>query len=51
VIDPLFLTLDEVLAFHEDQIRQYGGAAGIRDIGLLESAVMRRGDIRGSPPP
>jgi death on curing protein len=39
VIDPLFLTLDEVLALHEDQIQRYGGTPGIRDIGLLESAV------------
>ena len=37
--DPLFLTLDEVLALHEDQIERYGGGPGIRDIGLLESAM------------
>ncbi|MHB0970290.1 MAG: type II toxin-antitoxin system death-on-curing family toxin [Thermoanaerobaculia bacterium] len=34
-----FLTLDEVLAVHHDQIVRYGGARGIRDIGLLQSAV------------
>lgn len=34
-----FLTLDEVLALHEDQIRRYGGAAGLRDAALLSSAV------------
>jgi death on curing protein len=39
VIDPLFLTLDEVLALHEDQIQRYGGTAVIRDIALLKSAV------------
>jgi len=38
-MDPVFLTLDEVLALHEDQIRRYGGAAGLRDLGLLSSAV------------
>jgi len=38
-VDPLFLTLDEVLALHEDQIRRYGGSHGVRDIGLLESAL------------
>lgn len=38
-MDPLFLTLDEVLALHEDQIRRYGGSHGVRDIGLLESAL------------
>lgn len=36
---PCFLTLDEVLALHEDQIRRYGGAIGLRDAGLLSSAV------------
>lgn len=36
---PLFLTLDEVLAIHSDQISRYGGANGIRDITLLQSAI------------
>jgi len=36
---PRFLTVDEVLEIHLDQIQRYGGAAGLRDIGLLESAV------------
>jgi death-on-curing protein len=35
----LFLTLDEVLAIHADQITRYGGSLGIRDQGLLESAL------------
>jgi death-on-curing protein len=34
-----FFTLDEVLAIHADQIDRYGGALGIRDHGLLESAL------------
>ena len=38
-MNPLFLTLDEVLALHEDQIARYGGSGGIRDVGLLESAL------------
>jgi death-on-curing protein len=33
------LTLDEVLAIHAHQIDRYGGALGIRDRGLLESAL------------
>lgn len=37
--DPEFLTLDEVLAIHADQIRRYGGAPGLRDLGLLRSAI------------
>lgn len=36
---PLFLTLDEVLAVHADQVRRYGGTGGIRDVGLLASAL------------
>jgi death-on-curing protein len=39
VIDPLFLTLDEALGLHADQIRRYGGSSGLRDLGLLQSAL------------
>jgi death-on-curing protein len=35
----LFLTLDEALAIHAHQIARYGGALGVRDRGLLESAL------------
>ena len=38
-MDPLFLTLDEVLSLHEEQIRIFGGSSGVRDITLLESAL------------
>ena len=38
-MDPLFLTLDEVLSLHEDQIRRFGGSYGVRDVALLESAI------------
>lgn len=38
-MEPLFLTLDEILAIHRDQIARYGGADGVRDWGLLQSAV------------
>jgi len=34
-----FLTLDEVLSLHADQIARYGGSALVRDVGLLESAL------------
>ncbi len=37
--EPAFLTLDEVLAIHRDQIRRYGGRPGIRDLNLLASAL------------
>jgi death-on-curing protein len=37
--EPEFLTLEEILEIHRDQIDRYGGDEGIRDRGLLESAV------------
>ena len=37
--EPLFLTVDEVLTIHADQIRRYGGSHGLRDLGLLSSAL------------
>ena len=37
--EPLFLTLDEVLQIHRYQIEHFGGDPGVRDLGLLESAV------------
>jgi death-on-curing protein len=39
--EPLWLTLNDVLAIHEDQIAHYGGLQGIRDRDLIESAVHR----------
>ena len=38
-MNPLFLALDEVLGLHAEQIRLFGGSSGIRDIGLLQSAM------------
>lgn len=35
----LFLTLGEVLSIHEEQIRLFGGPSGLRDAGLLLSAM------------
>jgi death on curing protein len=37
--EPRFLTLDEVLEMHEQQIEIYGGSHGLRDPGALESAI------------
>jgi death-on-curing protein len=34
-----FLGFDEVLLVHRDQIARYGGSAGVRDEGLLKSAI------------
>lgn len=34
-----FLSLDDLLFAHTDQIKRYGGDSGVRDLGLLESAL------------
>jgi death on curing protein len=34
-----FLSMEDVLSLHADQIALYGGELGVRDLGLLESAV------------
>lgn len=36
-----YLTIVEVMAMQEDQIKRKGGATGIRDMGALESALYR----------
>ena len=36
-----FPTLDEVLEMHEALIDTFGGAHGIRDLGALDSAILR----------
>lgn len=36
-----FLSLDEARAIHERLIEKFGGSQGIRDLGLLESALFR----------
>ena len=38
-MDPIFLSVDEVVRLHRDVIERYGGSHGVRDLGLLESAV------------
>ena len=39
--EPVWLTVELVIAFHDEQLRIFGGPAGIRDRTLLESAVAR----------
>jgi death on curing protein len=36
-----FLTVDMVLSAHSKQLAEFGGGAGLRDLGMLESAVAR----------
>ena len=38
-MNPVFLTLGEIMEIHQDQINRYGGVSGTRDIGLLQSAI------------
>lgn len=38
-MSPTFLTLDDVLEVHEDQLTRYGGTQGILSLPLLESAI------------
>jgi death on curing protein len=38
-MEPTFLDLTDVIAIHRDQVERYGGSFGIRDVGLLESAI------------
>jgi death-on-curing protein len=39
--EPIWLDVDEVIDMHAEQLAIFGGPEGIRDHGLLESAVLR----------
>ncbi len=39
--EPAWLNLEDCLAIHEMMLSQHGGLAGIRDQGLLESAILK----------
>jgi death-on-curing protein len=41
VTEPRWLALVHILAVHSDQIQAHGGSLGLRDRGLLESALER----------
>ena len=36
---PLFLDMDHIMRLHRSLIKQYGGTEGVRDVGLLQSAI------------
>ena len=38
-MNPEFLDIDDVLEIHASQILEHGGSEGVRDMGLLDSAV------------
>ncbi|MBI3485445.1 type II toxin-antitoxin system death-on-curing family toxin [Candidatus Daviesbacteria bacterium] len=49
MLKTLFLTLEQLLAIHYDQIERYGGSHGVRDLALLESAIQRpQGSFMGA---
>ena len=39
--DRVYLTLDDLLWVHQEQLRLFGGAQGVRDQGLILSALLR----------
>ncbi|MBI2442323.1 MAG: type II toxin-antitoxin system death-on-curing family toxin [Candidatus Levybacteria bacterium] len=39
--DVVYLTLDSLIAIHDSMIEEYGGSFGIRDLGLIQSALAR----------
>jgi death-on-curing protein len=39
--EPKWLSYDQVVAIHSRQLRRFGGAPGLRDDGLLRSAIER----------
>jgi death-on-curing protein len=45
VIEPRWLSKNGLLILHEDSIREHGGSRGMRDEGLLESALARSRNI------
>lgn len=36
---PVFLGLDQIILLHQSMIAAYGGKEGVRDLGLLQSAL------------
>jgi len=45
-----WLLIDRVLAIHSRQIAEHGGTHGVRDLGLLESALARPLNIHAYEP-
>jgi death on curing protein len=39
--EPLWISFEEAIAIHSRQLRRFGGAAGLRDEGMLRSALER----------
>ena len=41
MVEPHFIGMTMVLAIHDEQLAEHGGESGVRDTGLLESALAR----------
>ena len=39
--EPAWVTYEQAIAFHSRQLRRFGGAPGLRDEGMLQSALQR----------
>lgn len=39
--EPTWVTYDQIVAIHSRQLRRFGGAPGLRDDGMLRSAIAR----------
>ena len=39
--EPLWITYEQAIAIHSRQLRRFGGASGLRDEGMLKSALER----------
>lgn len=39
--EPVWMTTEDCLSFHEKLLARFGGSSGVRDRGLLESALAR----------
>jgi death-on-curing protein len=40
-VERIYLDIDDVLSIHARQIELFGGSPGVRDLGLIESALLR----------
>ena len=48
-LEPDFLSVEDVLELHQIQLERFGGGAGIRDRGALESTVAQPQASFGGP--
>jgi death-on-curing protein len=45
VVEPIWIEIEETLIYHERQLAEHTGSSGIRDRGLLESALAKPKNI------